>query len=115
MKGASSQSGIAGNKSHNLLAVVQLVRLPTVDPDGSRKPIRCLHRGRISSDRCRDVGDRDHGVLQTVTIEDFAAGTSHQGAWFLRWHLFAALPHCIFARGPIPLIVPFLKIRFRSL
>jgi hypothetical protein len=57
----------------------------------------------------------DQGLLETVAVKDFTAAARHQGAWFLRGHPLAGLPHSIFACGPIPFLVPSLKIRFRPL
>jgi hypothetical protein len=62
-----------------------------------------------------DVRHVDHGVLEPVTIEHFAAGARHQGTRFLRRHPLAAFPHGIFERGPIPSLAPGLKIGIRPL
>jgi hypothetical protein len=60
-----------------------------------------------------DVGYVDQRVFMPVAVKDFAARAPHQGTRFLRRHLFASLPHGIFASGPILLIAPRLKIDFR--
>ena len=52
-----------------------------------------------------DVRHVDHGVHEEVAIKDLTAAAPHQGSWFLRRQPLAGLPHRIFARGPIPLIV----------
>jgi hypothetical protein len=57
-----------------------------------------------------DVRDVDQGILEAVTIKHLPAGAAHYRAGLLRWQLFASRPHCIFARGPVALIAPCLKI-----
>ena len=59
------------------------------------------------------MGYVDQRVFMPVVVKDFAAWAPHQGTRFLRRHLFASLPHGIFASGPILLIAPRLKIGFR--
>ncbi len=53
-------------------------------------------------------------VLKAVAVKDLTAAARHQNTWFLRRQPLAGLPHGIFARGPIALSAPSLKIRFRS-
>jgi len=56
------------------------------------------------------VGYVDQRVFMPVVVKDFAAWAPHQGTRFLRRHLFASLPHGIFALSPIALRAPRLKI-----
>jgi hypothetical protein len=60
--------------------------------------------------RFRYVRHMDHRVFEAVTVEGFAARTSHQRAGLLRWKLLAGLPHSVLPSVPIAGIAPFLKI-----
>jgi hypothetical protein len=66
-------------------------------------PSSCMLRG------C-DVGNVDHGFLQAVAIEAFAARAAHHRVWYLRRKLLAALPRSILPRGPVALITPRLEV-----
>ena len=71
------------------------------------------HTAKCESGGGADVWHVDPGVPKAVAVKDLPAGARHQGTWFLRRQSLAGLPHRIFARGPIPLSAPSLKIRFR--
>src|SRR5713101_9472638 len=68
--------------------------------------------GTHSSLRFGYVGHMDHGILEAVAVEGFAAGALHQRTRFLRRKPLTGLPHRIFSRGPISLVTPGLKICF---
>ena len=66
-----------------------------------------MSAGRLSRS---DMGYVDQRVFMPVAVKEFAAWAPHQGTRFLRRHLFASLPHGIFALSPIALRAPRLKI-----
>src|SRR6266436_4996314 len=68
-----------------------------------------------------DVGDVDQVFLEAVTVEDVAARAFQKdaarlpGLPFVRRQPFARVPQRVFARRPIPLITPRLKISLGSI
>ncbi len=81
-----------------------------------------LDIGRTGAGFCRsDMGHVHQIFFEAMHVEHIAAGPLPKAtARFARTmarrlKLLAGIPQRIFSRGPIPLIAPFLKIRFGSL